>query len=193
MENRSSVKREKSCKLKKVSHVVVVRKIGFLDPVLRRESGAEESDQDRCQAEAEDSPDYDFAGPVADAFLEMWELTLVYFSAELVDQHVEVASLVAEYHPDTQSVIDDDEGEADRDRESAGIHAFEVADGSEERDRKSGMGARHVTMGEYVFRFPTVAQREEDEFDDLRKKTDENREKEDKMRLNEGRHIFRGV
>lgn len=162
----------------------------IVEPSVSGGSGAEESDQDRCQAEAEDSPDYDFAGPVADAFLEMWELTLVYFPAELVDQHVEVASLVAEYHPDTERVIDDDEGEADRDRESAGIHAFEVADGSEERDRKSGMGARHVTMGEYVFRFPAVAQREEDELDDLRKKTDENREKEDKMRLNEGRHIF---
>ncbi len=56
---------------------------------------------------------------MADAFLEMWELTLVYFPAKLVDQHVEVASLVAEYHPDTESVIDDDEGEADRDREGA--------------------------------------------------------------------------
>ena len=82
-------------------------------------SGTEESDDDYRETEAEDGSGYDFTRPVADAFLEMWKLALVYFSAELVDQHVEIASLVTEYHPDTQSVIDDDKGETDRDREGA--------------------------------------------------------------------------
>lgn len=51
------------------------------------------------------------------------------------------------------------------------------------------MGARHVTVGEYVFRFPAMAQREKDEFGDLREKTDEDRKEKDEVCLDEG-HIF---
>lgn len=44
-------------------------------------------------------------------------------------------------------------------------------------------------MGEYIFRLPTMTQREEDEFGDLRKQTDENRYQKNEMRLDENHNV----
>lgn len=124
VEKRSLVKRQKNRQ-----YICLFRKRSIF--ILRRESCVEKGDKDHCQAEAEDSSDHDLACPVTDTFFEMWEFALIYFSMKLIDQHIEVASLVAEYHPDAEGVIDDDEGESDGDREGSRVHALEVTDGGE--------------------------------------------------------------
>ncbi len=66
---------------------------------------------------------------MTNAFFEVWKFALVDFIAELVDKHIEVSTLIAEYHTDTERVIDDDKGESNGYSEGAGTHSFKIADG----------------------------------------------------------------
>lgn len=103
---------------------------------------------------------------MSDTLFEAGEL--VFLDAELFNEHIEVASLVTEVHPDTRRVVDDDERQHRGKGECAGCYAFIVGHGNQERNDKTRVGARHMTVRESVFYIEAVFETVEREFDDLR-------------------------
>ena len=141
---------------------------------------SDEDDEDPGEEESEDATDDDFARAMSHALLEAGEFGLIDFTAELIDEHVEVATLIAENHADTERVIDDDEGESGRHREDAGMDTLIVSDRGEEGDGEGGVRARHVPMGEGIAPVEAVLHGIDDEFEDLYEERDDDRDKEDR-------------
>ena len=115
---------------------------------------------------------------MADTLFQSRKLTFINFIFQLVDEHIEVSTLITEYHSDTERVIDDDEGESGCDGEDTRVHSFIVTDGSKECDCESGVRARHVPMSESIAPVEAMLDGVDDELDDLHKERDENRDEE---------------
>ena len=127
---------------------------------------------------------------MTDPLFEAGKFLLI--DVELFDEHIEITALVAEIHTDAGGVIDDNEGQDGRERESASVKSLIISDGGEERYDEGGMGARHVAVREDVFRLPTVLQGVENEFDDLGDDADANRNDEYEIGLY-GIHIIKMI
>lgn len=127
---------------------------------------------------------------MADALLEAGEFALIDFTAELIDEHVQVAALITEDHADTERVIDDDEGESGRHREDARVHTLVVSDGGEEGDGEGGVRARHVSVREGVAPVETVLHGVEDELHDLNEERDDDRHEEHRGLMKEVHRII---
>ncbi len=145
--------------------------------------GREQSDKYRGTEEAEQGASDNLARAMADTLLEMGEFGWIDLVAQLIDEHVEIASLIPEYHADAERVVDDDKGEDDGDGEGRRMQTVEMADRDQERDRQRGVGARHMPVREKIARLPSVLHGEEDEFGDLGEQADDDREEEDEVRL----------
>lgn len=111
---------------------------------------SDKNDEDPGEEKSEDTADDNFARAMSDALLETRELAFVDFILQLVDEHIEIASLIAQDHTDTERIVDDDEGEAGGDGEDTGSHSFVVTDRGEESNGEGGVRARHMSMGEDV-------------------------------------------
>lgn len=135
--------------------------------------------EDECTEEADEGADDDLAHAMADALFHAGEFALV--EVELFDEHVEVTALVAEIHTDTGSVVDEDEGKRERDREGTGTDSLVPADTRRKRYGERGVRARHMAVGEHIFRLPAMFHREDDEFECLCTEADDYRNDEDEI------------
>lgn len=95
------------------------RKEVFFCIAPREQLGIEEHNENHGETEAKKSARDYFTRTMTDALFEVWKFAFVYFSAELIDQHIEISPLITEYHADTESIIDDDKRKTNCDRESA--------------------------------------------------------------------------
>lgn len=140
---------------------------------------SDEDDENPGEEESEDAADDHFARAVSDALLQSGKLAFVDLVFQLVDEHVEIAALVAQDHTDAERVVDDDECEAGRDREDARMESFIVSDRSEKGNGEGRVRARHMSVREDVAPVEAVLDGIEDELDDLREKGDDDRDEKD--------------
>ena len=137
------------------------------------------------EQEGEDEADQGAANDLADtmtyAFFEARKFRLVYCATELLHEHIEIASLISENHPDTDGIIDDEKREEHADGERPRVQSFEVSDRYHHGNSEGSMHARHMAVGEEVFRLPPVLQGKEQELDDLRDKSDRYRDEENEI------------
>lgn len=110
---------------------------------------------------------------------------IILVEIELVDEHIQVSSLITEIHTDTGSVIDNDKGKNGRKSEGAGMNAFEIGDASQERNHKTRVGAWHVTVGKGIFNVKSVLVGVERKLDELSDDTNRDRDEENQVRLYE--------
>lgn len=143
----------------------------------------EKIDEESGKKESEDGADDDFADTMADAFLQAGEFFLVYLAFQLVDQHIEIAPLIAEHHADTEGIIDNKECQHNRNSERAGTQPFEVADRNKEGRRESGMHARHVSVRQGILYIEAVLPGIECELDDLGQEADRDGDEKHEVRL----------
>ncbi|KKW07254.1 MAG: hypothetical protein UY41_C0007G0026 [Candidatus Moranbacteria bacterium GW2011_GWE1_49_15] len=123
---------------------------------------------------------------MAHAFFEAREFLL---DVQLADQHVEVSSLVTHVDAQARRVVDDDDGQRHGDGEGSRGDTGVISDRSRQRDDESGVGGRHVAVGHDITDVPAVAQGIEDVFCYLHDSTDQDRNDEDVIGLQEF-HIF---
>ena len=136
---------------------------------------SDEDDENPSEEKSEDTANDDLTRAMPDALFEARKFAFVDFTAELINKHIEIATLIAQYHADTESIINDDKSETGRDGENAGSHSFVVSDRSKKGDREGSMRARHVTVCENVSPVEAVLYGIEGEFDDLYEDSDDNR------------------
>lgn len=128
---------------------------------------------------ADDAADDDFAHAMSHALLETGKLALV--EVEPFDEHIEVATLVAEVHADTGSIVHEDEGECGGNGKRSGADALVPSDADGERYRERGVCRGHMPVCEHVLRLPPVFYREDDEFHRLSAEADDERDEDDEI------------
>jgi hypothetical protein len=78
---------------------------------------------------------------------------------KFVDEHIEISSLVAKIHPQTEGVVDNNESKNESQGENSRIHSLEIGNGSECGSNKGGVGAGHMAVRKKISPFPAVFQR----------------------------------
>lgn len=109
---------------------------------------------------------------MTNSLLEAGKIALI--EIELVDEHVEVAALVAKVHADSSGIIDNDKGEDSRERKGTGVNALEVGNASQKRYYERRMGTGHVTVGKCILDIKSVFVGVESKFDELSQNADGN-------------------
>ncbi len=142
---------------------------------------AQDTDEEDSEEESDKGATDDFVDPMSDALLEAGKL--VFGNIQLLDEHIQVPTLITEVHADTGRVIDDDEGEDGRERKGTGVDAFVVGDTGQERDHERGVSTRHVTVSKGVLDVKPVLVRVERKLDELGDDTDGDRNQEDQIGL----------
>lgn len=104
---------------------------------------------------------------------------------EGLDESVQVATLVAKIHAESNGVIDNEESNRDRDRKGTGADTLVVADRSEKGDSESRMGAWHVAVSRDVFELPAVLHAVHDKLRDLCDDTHDDWDEENSVLLEE--------
>jgi len=107
---------------------------------------------------------------VPNSLFEPRELSFVH--RELVDEHIEISSLIAEIHPKAHGIINNQKGKNEGEGENSGSGSFIISDRSQRGNHKSGMGARHMSMRKKVFKFKSVFFCENNKFQGLCEKPD---------------------
>lgn len=143
----------------------------------------EDTNEDSGEKESDKATDDHFTRAVPNAFLEPGEFRGRKF--QRLDERVQVASLIAEIHPEPDCIVDDEESNRDRDREGSGPDTLVVADRSEKRESKSGVGTRHVAVGGDVLELPAMLHAVHDEFHELRDDAHDNRDEKNSVLLEE--------
>ncbi len=108
---------------------------------------------------------------------------------ELLNEHIEIASLVTEVHSESHGVIDHEKGESYSDSKRTGTDSFVVSNRGEKRNRERCVGTGHMTVSDEVFPLPTMPETKEYKLDKLRHETYRNRDDEDGVFLDEVLHM----
>lgn len=138
---------------------------------------AQDTDEKDSEEESDKGTTDDLVDPMSDALLEAGKL--VFGDIQLLDEHIQVPTLVSEVHADTGGVIDDDESEDGRERKGPGVDTLVVGDTGQERDHERGVSTRHVTVSKGVFDVKPVLVRVERKLDELGDDADRDRNQED--------------
>lgn len=86
---------------------------------------------------------------------------------QVLHQHVQIASLIAQIHSDSQGIIQDDHRQTQGNGESATGQTFQIANGDDHGNGEGAVRRGHVTVGEKIFPLEAVLDHKNDEFGGL--------------------------
>lgn len=141
------------------------------------------SNEKQCKKEPDKRSSDDLADAVANSFFEARKIVLV--EIELIDEHVQIATLITEIHANTGGIINNDECENSREGKGSGMDALKVGNTSQKGHHKAGVSAWHVTMGKGVFDVKSVLVGIEGKFDELSQNSDGDRNEKHEVGLYE--------
>jgi len=132
--------------------------------------------------------DNDFGSAVADSFFQ----TGVFFDVQMqiLHQHIQIATLVAQIHSYSQGVVQNDHRQSQGDGESSAGQTFQITDGDDHRNGKSAVGGRHMAVSEKIFPLEAVFGHKNDKLGGLRDDTHDNRYKRNKQGIEIDVHWF---
>lgn len=108
-----------------------------------------------------------------DSFFETGKFVFVY--RQLLDEPVEIASLISEVYPQAYGIVNNDDCENRGESENSRSGSLIISERGQNRDDEAGMETRHMAVGEKIFPLDPVLPRKNDELHGEQNSADDQR------------------